>query len=113
MGKSIVVTVTVTQPPKPAKRQSAFTEFEVSPTSGTCPLTVRVTGRLIDATGVPGFEGTWGLPDRVVTITVNGSPVTTCTTDSLGYFGTTIVLQQAGSYNIQAEWSGDDYYEGC
>jgi len=103
MGRSNTVTITVTQP---AKRKSILT-VSVSPSSGTAPLTVTITGQLLDQ------DGYTPLPNRTVKLYINDTYVSSASTDMRGNVTFSYTFKDVGTYSIYLAWDGDEYYEGC
>lgn len=79
--------------------------INVSPTSGNVPLTVNISGKIIDSTGLP--------LSKTINLYVNATLVDTFTTSITGNYVFSVNITAAGTYQFQIEFLGDAYYEGC
>jgi len=113
---------TVTVKANPVALIPTSLSIETSLTSGTIPLTVKISGMLTEA-GTPN-----GIGGRTIYIyrkkssdpsfpsTPLGSTVTQSYSTELydkGYYAYTDTLTTEGSYDYQAEFRGDSTYAGC
>jgi len=101
LSNTVYWTVLSTPPPK--KKTSLV--LGVEPTSGSAPLSVNIRVLLRDEDGAP-------LSGKLIKIYKNGLLFTTLTTGGQGTAETNDSLD-VGTYNYQAEFEGDDQYEGC
>jgi len=102
MARSADVSVSVYAP-----KLATSLSIDVSPTSGTAPLNISVSGYLTEtATG-------YGVGLKPINVYVNGSLYGSVDTKSNGFYATYITLTSQGTYTIHTEFGGDVTYEGC
>lgn len=82
----------------------------ITPISGVAPLEVVISGTLKDQTGAI-------CASKSISILVNGSQVTTTTTNVLGVYTVSYTFTTADYYQVQAHFDGTEnafpYLEGC
>jgi hypothetical protein len=103
MARSAIVTINASSP-----KTATSISINVSPTSGYVPFDIAVTGKLIDSAGNP-------LIGKSVVLYMNGVYVDTRTTtvSPPGEYGFSVVISDAGTYQCQVVFGGDDVYAGC
>jgi len=113
LTKSPIVIVEAYEVPPPPKKATRLS-IDVDPTSAPVPAEFHISGNLTDVELGIGIDG------KPIRIYENGVFIETVYTRTpvvspvpLGYYEYTRRILTPGTYEFQAEFPGDEEYEGC
>lgn len=106
MVRSATLTVLGESPPPPQSVPTAI-ELTATPTTGTIPFDVQLTGRLVRADTLQGLGG------MDLDIYLDGNRVGRTGTFSNGVFNASVRVTLAGVHSIYVEFAGIGIFQGC